>query len=130
MSFYEGLDWGFKRRWYRNGVLEEYTPLRNNSSIGLCREWHSNGQLKVEYFIERGVTTKRKECNKKGEIISDWMLPEDGSDISYEILEMRKTVPLYEPNPGVLDFEKEIEEYLATHPSDRVYYEKDFLIEK
>lgn len=80
-----------------------------------------------------------KEWNRQGELIRDWTLPEDESNPSYRLLLLGRGmpdfykslgVPISEKKADLLELEIQIVEYLATHPSNRVCYEKDFLEEK
>lgn len=80
-----------------------------------------------------------KEWNRQGELIRDWTLPEDESDPSYGRLLLRRDmpnlykslgVPIPEKKADLIELERQIVEYLESHPSNRVYYEKDFSEEK
>jgi hypothetical protein len=137
-SYYSGLIWGFSRGWYKNGNLEYDRPASNGADEGLCKIWHGNGILKKEYFVEESVRIWEKEWNKQGELIRDWTLPEDESNPSYRLLlqgrgmpDFYKSigVPIPEEKADLLELERQIVEYIAIHPSNRVYYEKDFLEE-
>lgn len=138
-SYYNGLMWGFSRGWHKNGNSEYNRPHENGGDEGLCKIWHGNGSLKNEYFVEKSVTIWEKEWNRQAELIRDWILPEDESNPSYARLLQRRGMPDYYKSLGVpvpekkadlIELERQIFEYIATHPSNRVYYEKDFYEEK
>ncbi|HEY9693760.1 MAG TPA: hypothetical protein V6D15_16260 [Oculatellaceae cyanobacterium] len=141
----EGFDWGFKRAWYSNGVLQEDYKIRFLRVYGWSKEWHSNGQLKEESFVEdsTGLVIRRKKWNEKGELIDYFALEKDpdSNRERYQMWIERKAIyaqfpedPAIEPSPFLKDlmpkgaaFEARIIKYLAKCPSNRVYYEQDFL---
>ncbi len=41
--------------YHPNGLVKQYLEAVNNRACGLYREWHPNGQLKVESFIVGGI---------------------------------------------------------------------------
>jgi hypothetical protein len=138
-SYYNGLTWGFRRGWHKNGNLEYDRPHENGGDKGLCKIWYGNGVLKKKYFVEESVRIWEKEWNRQGELIRDWTLPEDESNPSYRLLLQGRRMPDYYKSLGVpvpkkkadlIELERQIVEYIATHPSNRVYYEKDFSGEK
>jgi hypothetical protein len=138
-SYYNGITWGFYRGWHKNGNLEYDRPHENGGDKGLCKIWYSSGILKKEYFVEESVSIWEKEWNRQGELIRDWTLPEDESNPSYGLLlqgrgmpDFYKSlgVPIPEKKADLIRLEQQIVEYLTIHPSNRVYYEKDFLKEK
>jgi antitoxin component YwqK of YwqJK toxin-antitoxin module len=127
-SYYEGIEAGFDRYWHSNGVLGSDTPKRGPCSIAITfsREWHSNQQLKEECTMEHNVLIARKIWNEEGILVRDWTLEEDESEPIYRLLQSCRA-DNHEYPPAFLEFEVEVEKYLAKYPSDRVYYEKDFL---
>ena len=138
-SYYNGRIWGFYRGWHKNGNLEYDRPHGNRGDEGVCKIWYNNGVLKKEYFVEQSVRIWEKEWNRHGELIRDWILPEDESNTSYaRLLQERRMpdffksigVPIYDKKPDLIELEQHIVDYIAIHPSNRVYYEKDFLEEK
>ena len=129
-SYYNGLMWGFSRGWHKNGNLEYDRPHENSGDKGLCKIWYSNGVLKKEYFVEESVRIWEKQWNRQGELIRDWTLPEDECDPSYGYLLLRRSIPVPEKKADLLELERQIVEYIATHPSNRIYYEQDFAQEK
>jgi hypothetical protein len=40
---------------YSNGRMESYRPCMNGTPHGLCRWWHDNGQLSMEWTAYRGM---------------------------------------------------------------------------
>jgi hypothetical protein len=138
-SYYNGITWGFYRGWHKNGNLEYDRPHENGGDKGLCKIWYANGVLKNEYFVEESETIWEKEWNRQGELIRDWILPEDESNPSYRLLLQGRNMPEYyraqgwiwpEKKPDLIELERQIVDYLATHPSNQVYNERDFAQEK
>ncbi|AFZ11583.1 hypothetical protein Cri9333_0640 [Crinalium epipsammum PCC 9333] len=130
-AYFYGLKWVLFRGWYPNGQLEYDRPMRNGGDEGLGKIWYPNGVLQKEFFSEFGVRIWTKEWDESGKLIKDWILPEDGSHPSYRYLQsVRSDYVDYEKPPELVEFEQDVAAYIVTHPSNLIYYEKDFLQEQ
>lgn len=77
LNFVDGIEDGWVRGWYETGTLRSETFYHRGRAVGVRREWYSNGQLKLEEEIEHGACVWRKEWSETGDIVKDFVLPED-----------------------------------------------------
>jgi hypothetical protein len=133
LSYFEGLLWGFSRRWTSEGILrEEYTMSFGGADKGF-KKWYLNGSLKEESFIEHRVVARRKQWNREGQLIEDFNIENEPEHSHYQLWlsrkerpEAEKTVDILEFEKQALDFEQEIAEYLVKYPSSKFYHQNDF----
>lgn len=140
----QGVPWGFSRTWSSTGILREEYGLKHGGAVGYFRRWYSSGKLKTESFIEHGVPIRSKKWDKEGELIESFDLfnPEDRAKNSraefyYDSWLLWEGAPPRKQTPEILEFEKkaaefeqEIAQYLLIYPSNKFYYEKDFVSEQ
>lgn len=88
LSFADGIQEGWTRGWHENGVMRSETFYRRGRVVGVTREWYSNGQLKLEKEIEHGICVWSKEWNETGDLVRDYVLPEDHPQ--YKTLQLRR----------------------------------------
>ena len=77
LNFVDGIEDGWVRGWYENGAPKSETLYRSGRVVGVRREWHSNGQLKLEEEIEHGTRVWGKEWSETGDLVKDFVLPEN-----------------------------------------------------
>jgi antitoxin component YwqK of YwqJK toxin-antitoxin module len=88
MDYVDGVQDGWVRGWHENGVLNEETFYREGGVFGITREWYANGQLKLEEEIEHGIRLWGKAWNESGELVKDYVLPEDHPN--YQAVQKRR----------------------------------------
>ena len=88
LNFVDGIEDGWVRGWYENGVLKSETFYHRGRAVGIRREWHSNGQLKLEREIEHGTYLWSKEWDETGDLVKDYVLPTDHPQ--YKFLEQMR----------------------------------------
>ena len=139
ISYFEGMLWGFSRRWTPGGrwtfegiLREEYTLSYGGADKGF-KKWYLDGSLKEESFIENGVVAKRKRWSKDGKLIEDFSIKNEPESDHYELWLSRKnnpnpekTLELLEFEKQAHDFEQEIAEYLVKYPSNKFYHQDNF----
>ncbi len=140
---FQGMPWGFSRTWSSTGILREEYGLKYGCAVGYFRKWYLSGKLKEESFIEHNVPIRAKKWDKDGELIESFDLfnPEDRAKDSngesyYRSWLLWEGAPVRKQTPETLEFEKkvaefeqEIAQYLLKYPSNKFYYEKDFVSE-
>jgi antitoxin component YwqK of YwqJK toxin-antitoxin module len=137
-SYFEGMSWGFSRSWRENGTLRGEYHLRYGATDQECKEYYLEGQLKEVFFCDQGIIIRRKRWNKQGDLIENFDLENEPQHETYNRWKMGQNTSEadltseqmqcdLEFEQRVADFEKEIANYLAKYPSDKVYYEKDFI---
>jgi len=87
-SYVNGMQHGIARYWFPSGELMSEENFVRNSSDGVSRVWYQNGKLKREMTIEHGICTRAKEWNENGDLIRDYVLPEN--DTMFEVLQLRR----------------------------------------
>lgn len=88
MNYVDGIEDGWVRGWHENGVLRAETFYRTGGVFGVSREWYSNGQLKLEEEIERGIRLWAKAWTENGELVKDYVLPEEHPN--YQVVQQRR----------------------------------------
>ncbi|MGB3205682.1 MAG: hypothetical protein WBB28_11895 [Crinalium sp.] len=143
-SFFEGMEWGFYRKWNSNGVLLKLHTVRYGDVDGRLKKWYGNKVLQEDCFYDSSSIVWRKRWDQQGNLIEDFNIMEDPNGENYinwkenqslkeqekayngllalEIHEARATW-----DEQVQHFEEEIANYLEKFPSNKVYYLKDFV---
>jgi antitoxin component YwqK of YwqJK toxin-antitoxin module len=133
ISYFEGLLWGFSRRWTSKGILREHYTLSFGGADKGFKKWYLDGSLKEESFIEHGVTARRKRWDKEGKLIEDFNIENEPEHSRYQSWLLGKNYPDPEKTAGILElekqilaFEQEIAAYLAKYPSSKFHHQNDF----
>jgi antitoxin component YwqK of YwqJK toxin-antitoxin module len=135
-SYFEGMRWGFSRKWRDNNTLKEEYSWRYDGPNGNCKKYYLDGQLKEDFFADHGIVVLRKKWNKEGDLIEDFNLKNSPQHETYNSWRIGKDTPneltqeQLEYNLTFEDraakFEQEIISYLSKYPSNKVYHENDF----
>ncbi len=133
-SYFEGMRWGFSRSWRDNNTLRDEYFWKLEGPYGICTKYYLDGQLKQQSLHDGRIVIWRKKYNKQGELIEDFNLENEPEHENYESWRRRQntskefqTLEELEDDKRAAQFEQEISEYLAKYPSNKIYYEKDFI---
>jgi hypothetical protein len=126
-SYFNGIPTGFEREWYSNGQLKSECGMDAGVVDVFCKEWHENGQLKSDEIYEYGIGIAEKTWDYQGKLLSEKHIEDNQSGFAYQMLEQSRGFPPHNKSLEEIQFDNEIEIYLAKYPSAQVYYEKDFI---
>ncbi len=88
VPFCNGIRDGIARFWYPSGSIEKIWNYKLGIGHGINQEWFENGHMKMEKKIEFGVCVWRKTWSEQGDLIEEYILPED--DMLYKtVLRLR-----------------------------------------
>ncbi|HEY9693759.1 MAG TPA: hypothetical protein V6D15_16255 [Oculatellaceae cyanobacterium] len=143
LSYFEGMKWGFYRKWNSNGVLLKLHTV-NLDGNGRSKKWYGNKVLQEDCFYDSGSIVWRKRWDQQGNLIEDFNIMEDPNGENYiywkKIQSLKEQGKAYNSllpleiqevrakwDEQVKHFEEEIANYLEKFPSNKVYYLKDFV---
>lgn len=143
-SYFDGMAWGFYRKWNSNGVLLKLHDVRYGDVDGNLKKWYGNKVLQEDCFYDSRSIVWRKRWDQQGNLIEDFNILEDTNSANYirwkkyqSLKEQEKVYNSLLPleiqesrakwDKEVQHFEEEIASYLEKFPSKKVYYKKDFV---